>query len=118
MHRFEGVVFPDGGYLAKSMRQKSCLGKCGWMVVAVVCVGGWLAVTAARASEPRAGQGRPTRMTNVLTLEVAIQLALESNPEARASGARVNAAAGRAYQAKKWMNPELELRAEDWPLSN
>ena len=30
----------------------------------------------------------------------------------------MDAAAGRAYQAKKWTNPELELSAEDWPVSN
>jgi cobalt-zinc-cadmium efflux system outer membrane protein len=29
----------------------------------------------------------------------------------------VAAAAGRAYQAKLWSNPELELSAEDWPIS-
>ena len=55
--------------------------------------------------------------TNALTLDRAIQMALEHNPELRASGARVDAAAGRAYQAKKWSNPELELSAEDWPAS-
>jgi cobalt-zinc-cadmium efflux system outer membrane protein len=53
-----------------------------------------------------------------LSLESAIQLALENNPELRASGARVDAAAGRAYQARRWTNPELELSAEDWPVSN
>src|SRR5262249_61593167 len=56
--------------------------------------------------------------TNSITLEEAVRAALESNPELRASGARVDAAAGRAYQAKKWTNPELELNAEDWPVSN
>jgi len=29
----------------------------------------------------------------------------------------VEAASGRAYQAKQWSNPELELSAEDWPVS-
>ena len=57
-------------------------------------------------------------MPNVLTLEGAIQMALTNNPELRASGARVEAAAGRAYQARKWTNPELELNAEDWPVSS
>jgi outer membrane protein, heavy metal efflux system len=56
--------------------------------------------------------------TNGLTLESALRLALENNPELRASGARLDAAAGRAYQAKKWTNPDLELSAEDWPVSN
>lgn len=57
-------------------------------------------------------------VTNALTLEQAVHLALASNPELRASGARVDAASGRAYQAKKWTNPELELNAEDWPVSS
>jgi len=52
--------------------------------------------------------------TNGLTLEAAIRLALENNPGLRASGARVQAASGRAQQAGKWSNPELELSAEDW----
>ena len=56
-------------------------------------------------------------MTNVLTLEGAIRLALDSNPELRASSGRIDAAAGRAYQAKLWSNPELTLAAEDWPVS-
>ena len=54
--------------------------------------------------------------TTRLTLDTAIRLALESNPELLASKARVNAAAGRAYQAKQWSNPELELSTEDWPV--
>ena len=66
-----------------------------------------------------AAQGPESSSTNALTLdEAAIRLALANNPELRASGARVDAAAGRAYQAKKWTNPELELSAEDWPVSN
>jgi cobalt-zinc-cadmium efflux system outer membrane protein len=65
-----------------------------------------------------AAQGPESFSTNALTLDEAVRLALESNPELRASGARVDAAAGRAYQAKKWTNPELELSAEDWPASH
>lgn len=65
-----------------------------------------------------AAQGPELVNTNALTLEEAVRLALANNPEVRASGARVDAAAGRAYQAKKWTNPELELSAEDWPVSN
>ena len=53
----------------------------------------------------------------VLTLNDALQLALASNPELRAGGSRIDAASGRAYQAKLWSNPELELSAEDWPVS-
>ncbi|MFA5266242.1 MAG: TolC family protein, partial [Opitutaceae bacterium] len=51
-----------------------------------------------------------------LSLDSAIMLALETNPELRASGGRVDAAAGRAYQAGAWPNPELELAAEDWTI--
>jgi cobalt-zinc-cadmium efflux system outer membrane protein len=57
-------------------------------------------------------------MTNALTLEGAIHLALESNPELRASSGRIDAAVGRAYQAKLWSNPELTLNAEDWPVNS
>ena len=56
--------------------------------------------------------------TNALTLESAIRLAFEHNPELRAAAGRVDAAAGRASQAGQWSNPELELSAEDWPVSN
>lgn len=57
----------------------------------------------------------PTR-TNTLTLERAIQLGLEHNPGLAASRARVEAAVGRAEQASKWSNPELELTAAEWPV--
>ncbi len=51
-----------------------------------------------------------------LTLEQAIGLALENNPSVRASSGRIVAAAGRAYQAGLWSNPELEVSAEEWPV--
>ena len=54
-------------------------------------------------------------VTNSLTLEGAIRLALESNPQLRAANSQIDSAAGRAYQSKLWSNPELELSAEDWP---
>ncbi len=57
-------------------------------------------------------------LTNALTLAESIRLALENNPELRASVARVEAAAGRAVQAGKWSNPALELSAEEWPLES
>jgi cobalt-zinc-cadmium efflux system outer membrane protein len=56
-------------------------------------------------------------VTNALTLEIALRLALEHNPALRAAGARIDAAAGRASQAKLWSNPELELATEDGPTS-
>lgn len=65
-----------------------------------------------------AAQGLEFASTNALTLDEAVRLALANNPELRASGARVDAAAGRAYQAKKWTNPEWALGAEDWPVSH
>ncbi len=64
---------------------------------------------AAPAVDPPANGG--------LTLKDAIELALANNPELRASTARIGAAAGRAYQARLWSNPELEMSAEDWPVS-
>ena len=54
-------------------------------------------------------------VTNTLTLEGAVRLALESNPQLRAADSQIGSAAGRAYQSKLWSNPELELSAEDWP---
>lgn len=55
--------------------------------------------------------------TNGLRLDAAIQLALEANPQLRASLAHVDASVGRAKQARQWDNPALELSAEDWPVS-
>jgi outer membrane protein, heavy metal efflux system len=63
-------------------------------------------------------QGQPVSSTNALTLDEAIRLALANNPSLRASGAQLDAAAARAFQARKWSNPELELAAEEWPLEN
>lgn len=65
-------------------------------------------------AQARAENATPNA-TNVLTLDAAIEIALAQNPELRASGSRVDAAAGRAYQAKLWSNPELELSTEDGP---
>jgi outer membrane protein, heavy metal efflux system len=85
------------------MKQNVILRWCRWSALAVLVAGGACLGFAA---------------TNALTLDEAVRLALANNPELRASGARVDAAAGRAYQAKKWSNPELELMAEDWPVSS
>jgi len=67
-------------------------------------------------AQTRAEAGQPG-VTDALTLEAAIQIATAQNPELRASSGRVEAAAGRAYQAKLWSNPELELATEDGPAS-
>jgi outer membrane protein, heavy metal efflux system len=96
--------------LDRVMKMSLIVKWCRWSALALLMAGGWRLAFAAQRPE--------SFSTNVLTLDQAVRLALESNPELRASGARVAAAAGRAYQAKKWTNPELELNAEDWPVSN
>ena len=84
-----------------------------WLgITGICCLGG-----AAPAAEPVAPGASSTVATNTLTLVGAIRLALENNPELRASLGRVDAAAGRAHQAKLWSNPELSLNAEDWPAN-
>ena len=50
-----------------------------------------------------------------LSLDRAIRLALEHNPDLQASAARKEAANGRAVQAHAWPNPELEISADDMP---
>jgi len=77
--------------------------------LAVLLVGNGGGAVAAPAPE--------SAVTHPLTLETAVRLALENHPDLRAASARVEAAAGRAQQARPWPNPELELRAEDWPAS-
>jgi outer membrane protein, heavy metal efflux system len=80
-----------------------------WPVLLAVALGSACALPA-MSQEPPSGS-----VTNSLTLEGAIRLALESNPQLRAAGSQISSAAGRAYQAKLWSNPDLELSAEDWP---
>ncbi len=80
-----------------------------WKLVVILAIGPGIAGARAEVAPPAA--------TNVLTLHVAIEIALAQNPELRASGGRVDAAAGRAYQAKLWSNPELVLSTEDGPTS-
>jgi hypothetical protein len=91
------------------MKRNVSLRWCRWFALVVLVAGGGLRGFAAPGPE--------SSSTNALTLDQAVRLSLESNPELRALGARVQAAAGRAYQAKQWTNPELELNAEDWPVS-
>ena len=92
------------------MKQALILKWCQWFSLAVWVVGG---AGLGLAAQPPQAVG-----TNALTLDEAIRLALTNNPELRASGARVEAASWRAYQARKWSNPELELSAEDWPVGS
>jgi cobalt-zinc-cadmium efflux system outer membrane protein len=72
------------------------------------------AAQAADSPEPPPSVGSATHR---LTLDGAVRLALENNPELLASRGHVDAATGRAYQAGLWTNPELTLSAEDWPVS-
>lgn len=51
-----------------------------------------------------------------LSLDAALQLALENHPDLRAAAGRVEAAAGRAGQAGLWSNPDLEFGIEEWPV--
>ncbi|MEI6653792.1 MAG: TolC family protein [Verrucomicrobiota bacterium] len=70
------------------------------------------------AAPPRdAKPPRPntSQATGALSLERAIRLALDHNPQLQASAARKDAAAGRALQARAWPNPELEVSADDLP---
>ncbi len=78
-----------------------------WKLAVVLVFGLGFAQARAENSLPSA--------TNTLTLDAAIEIALAQNPELRAAGGRVEAASGRAYQAKLWSNPELELGTEDGP---
>jgi cobalt-zinc-cadmium efflux system outer membrane protein len=68
---------------------------------------------------PRWVQGQETLgVCDKLTLVEAIRVALEHNPRVDKAASRVDAALGRARQASRWSNPELELNAEEWPVSN
>lgn len=89
------------------MKQIFCW--CNPLFLAAALVGTTL--PAAKSQETNVAPG-----TNALTLEAAVRLALANNPSLRASWARTDAAAGRAQQAGKWSNPDLELSAEDWPV--
>lgn len=92
-----------------------------WLLVAVsVAGGGWNepAQAAEATVSPSGSAAASASETNALTLERAIRVALEHNPELRAARGRVEAAAGRAHQARLWSNPELELTAEDWPAGS
>lgn len=83
----------------------------------LVFIGGGGLGFAAPAADSPAPLTSLSAATNVLTLEGAIRLALDSNPELRASSGRIDAATGRASQAKLWSNPELTLGVEDWPVN-
>jgi outer membrane protein, heavy metal efflux system len=88
------------------MKRKICR---NWPLLLAVALGS-VSVLPAMSRELQSGSA-----TKVLTLQDAIRLALESNPDLRAADSQISSAAGRAYQSKLWPNPELELSAEDWP---
>ena len=98
------------------MKLKCLLQNRSWLplLVGAACVT-HLGSASQPAELPATSPPSPTNV--VLTLDSALQLALASNPALRASGSRIDAAAGRAYQAKLWSNPDLELSGEDWPTS-
>ncbi|HEY9172214.1 MAG TPA: TolC family protein [Verrucomicrobiae bacterium] len=98
------------------MKRRTVSGVFRSLVWSLAIAGGFFLGCAVQGADSPAPPPSSSVATNVLTLEGAIRLALENNPELRASGARVEASTGRAYQAKQWSNPELELSAEDWPV--
>lgn len=87
-------------------------------VLALVPAGMW---AAGAALGPTAGvtssDGLPD-LPDPLSLPVAIEIALAANPALASADARVEAAAGRAWQAGRWSNPALTLAVEEWPLDN
>ena len=59
---------------------------------------------------PVKGQGTNAMPgTNVLTLDAAISLALESNPDIRVLSADIASARGEVTTAKTWQNPEISV---------
>jgi cobalt-zinc-cadmium efflux system outer membrane protein len=52
---------------------------------------------------------------DALTAEQAVRTALAQNPELLAARQQIEAATGRAAQARLWPNPELELSSEEFP---
>jgi outer membrane protein, heavy metal efflux system len=84
---------------------------CAWPLLLAVALGGVSALPA------KSQEAKPEAGTNALTLDAAIRLALDNNPLLHAASSQIGSAAGRAYQAKLWSNPELELSAEDWPTA-
>lgn len=69
------------------------------------------------AADPELASALPPRApvaVQTLTLNEAVRIALEANPELQAARFQVEAAAGRGAQAGLWTNPELEFSAEDW----
>jgi len=102
----------------KFMKQKIDSAPFCSLACLLLLTGGCYLGFSARGADSAAPPTPATRGTNGLTLEGAVRLALEHNPELRASRGRIDAATGRAYQAKLWTNPELELSTEDGPVDS
>lgn len=99
------------------MKKKHCFAICrslAWSLVFSACF--WsIAAQGADTASPQVGSRASTK---ALTLDNAIGLALDNNPELRASRGQIDSATGRARQARLWSNPELTLNAEDWPVKD
>jgi outer membrane protein, heavy metal efflux system len=89
--------------------KQSLISRWSWVPALALLVARGVCAFAAQAPEPGSAM--------VLTLQDAIRVALANSPALDASGARGQAAAGRAYQAKKWTNPQLQMNADEWPVS-
>ena len=87
----------------------ACLG-----VVASLTLPGHAADPKRGAPEARPAASQPADEA-ALTLDRAIRLALEHNPDLQASAARKDAASGRAVQARAWPNPAFEISSDDMP---
>lgn len=88
-----------------------CLGLMAAVALPASAAGPKRAGAAARPGATRAAAA------GTLSLDQAIRLALNHNPQLQASDARKEAAAGRSVQARAWPNPELELSSEDMPVT-
>ena len=99
------------------MNQRVRLRKAAWIAGVACVIGAGTTRGTFGAVEPSASAAAPLESDSTrLTLDRAIVLALRNNPELRAVGGRVEAAAGRADQARLWSNPELFLASEDIPV--
>lgn len=88
-----------------------------WMALALALAGGGgFPARGAAPAVPPAASNLSTNTTG-LSLDEVLRLAVDHNPELRASQQRIEAAEGRAWQARLWPNPELELMAEEWPVN-
>jgi outer membrane protein TolC len=81
---------------------------------ALLCI--VIVLSAIRTQARAKGQGPD--IPSALTLENAIQLAVERNPTLAAAKNGIQAAEGERIAASKQMNPAFSLQLEDFPISN